>query len=124
MKCARNQTDVEPGYVPFTQKRHGIIVRAHEAGHPAVAKAPGIKKRPQIRFAIIRLEPFSGREAPRTICPVCKRRTTQVMPNFLRRWPCRQHALVLNESNCMIEIIDAIQWWKAADRELPVGPEY
>ena len=52
--------------VPFTQKRHSIIVRAHEAGHPAVAKAPGIKERPQIRFAIVRLKPFGSRETSGT----------------------------------------------------------
>ena len=82
--------------VPFTQKRHGIIVRAHEAGHPAVAKAPGIKERPQIRFAIVRLKPFGSRETSGTVCPVCKRRTAQVMPNFLQGRSRRSHALALS----------------------------
>jgi hypothetical protein len=42
---ASEQAQVEPPWTSFAKKRHGVVVRADAAGHPAIAKPPGIEER-------------------------------------------------------------------------------
>src|SRR4029077_12838683 len=124
LKRACDQADVEPRRRSFVHKRYSVIVRAHEAGHPTVAKTPRIEERPQICFAILRLKPFGCREVPRSICPVLKRRATQVLSNIFQRRPRWPNALALHQHDRVIEIIDAIQRRKSAERKVTIGPEH
>ena len=105
LERAFERADIETRSVTFLQKRHSVVVRTHEAGHPAVAKAPRIEECPQKRFVIPRLERFSRREASRTLCPTRKRGATQVMVNFFERGSRRSYALALYQRNRVIEII-------------------
>jgi hypothetical protein len=124
LKRACDQVDVEPRRRSFVHKRYSVVVRAHEPSHPTVAKTPGIEERPQICFAILRLKPFGCREVPPTIRPVRKRRATQVLSNIFQRGPRWSDALALHQYDRVIEIIDAIQWRKSADRKVTIGPEH
>ena len=121
---ASEQAQVEPHWARFAKKRHGIVVRANAAGHPAVAKSPGIEERPQIRLAIFWLERLSNRETPRLVCPARKRCATQKMLNFLQCRPRRPDALPLHQYNRMIYIVDPIQRRKSTETEVTVSPEH
>jgi hypothetical protein len=124
LKGACDQVDVEPRRRSFVHKRYSVVVRAHEPSHPTVAKTPRIEERPQICFAILRLKPFGCREVPRTICPVRKRRATQVLSNIFQRGPRWPNTLALHQHDRVIEIIDAIQRRKSAERKVTIGPEH
>src|SRR5580704_8497212 len=78
LQRAGDQAHVKTRRACFVNEGHGLVVRAHAAGHPAITESCGIEERPQIRFAIFRFEDFSGRETSRAVCPVRKWRVTQV----------------------------------------------
>src|SRR5262249_32630781 len=124
LKRTADQTYVQRRGACFAKKVHGLVVRAHAAGHPAVAKPPGIEERPQICLAILRVESFSACEAPRLLRPVRKWRAAQVITNLFQPRSYRPHALPLHQYDRMIYVIDAIEWRKSTDAEVPVGPEY
>jgi hypothetical protein len=46
-ECLLDQGDIEPRQMFLPQKRHGVIVRADEAGRPTEAEARRVKERPE-----------------------------------------------------------------------------
>jgi hypothetical protein len=46
------------------------------------------------------------------------------MLNLFQRWPCRPHALSLQQYDRMIDIVEAIQRRESAESEVSIGPEH
>src|SRR5580704_8608232 len=124
LQRAGDQAQVEPSWASLAKKRHSLVIRAHATGQPAIAESCGIEERPHVRFAIFRLKKIRGREAPCLVCPARKWCSLQVMLNLFQRGSRRPYTLPLGQHNRMIDIIDAIQWRKSAETEVPIGPEH
>src|ERR1051326_6682161 len=62
-ESASNQVDIETRQRRPGEKSHGLVVRAHAAGEPAVAEARRVEERTQIRLAVLGLERGGGRKA-------------------------------------------------------------
>ena len=109
--------DIQTGRNSASQECYRLIIRCDAPRSPAHDEPRRVEKRAQVVFVLVVAQLVFLGELPRAREPACEWSPSQIRANLVKGRPRRRRSLSFDESDCMIEIVDTIERWKAANDE-------